>query len=241
MSIDARSQEQTDLAMAIKLLVARDDEHLALALCVEVAAVLEGCIGEATQLAGTVQRVAATQPDVLVLEYTDAYPESAWHVLAKIPHLSAATRALLLCDTYTPRSIVGFIQRGASGCMLSTIELPLCAKAVRVVHRGESWFGRRELLEALRSQLDADPLVSSNVLEDQELLTGREREILRLVGIAMSNREIASQLSISEQTVKTHLHHIYVKLEKSGRYKAFLSKTVAAPPSTASDRGLPAG
>jgi DNA-binding NarL/FixJ family response regulator len=225
--------------MVIKLLVARDDEHKARALCAQLVAAVEGCIGEATQLAGTVQRVAATQPDVLILEYADAAPEFTWHVLAQIGHVSATTRALLLCDTYTPRSIVGFIQRGASGCMLSTIELPLCAKAVRVVRRGESWFGRRELLDALRSQLDADPLVSSNVLADQELLTGREREILRLVGIAMSNREIAYQLSISEQTVKTHLHHIYVKLEKSGRYKAFLSKTVGAP--SPPSAGYPAG
>jgi DNA-binding NarL/FixJ family response regulator len=213
----------------IKLLVARNDEHQALALHHRLLAAVEGCSGEATQLAGTVQRAAAAQPDVLILEYTEAAPELAWHVLAQVGHLSAATRSLLLCDTYTPRSIVGFIQHGASGCMLSTIELPLCAKAVRIVASGESWFGRRELLEALRSQLDADPIVSSNVLADQELLTEREREILRLVGSAMSNREIAQQLNISNLTVKTHLHHIYVKLEKSGRYKAFLSKTVAAP------------
>jgi DNA-binding NarL/FixJ family response regulator len=217
--------------MTIKLLVARNDEHQALGLCVQVAAAVEGCRGEATQIAGTVQRAAVMQPDVLILEYTDAAPEFAWHVLEQIGQVSASTRPLMLCDTYTPRSIVGFIQRGASGCMLSTIELPLCAKAVRVVQRGESWFGRTELLHALHSQMDADPLVSSNVLEDQEMLTAREREILGLVGSAMSNREIARQLNISDHTVKTHLHHIYVKLEKSGRYKAFLSKTVAAPPS----------
>jgi len=229
MSVDARSLRKTDVAMSIKLLVARNDEHQALALCAQLVAAVDGCIGDATNLAGAVQQAAAGQPDVLILEYTDAAPEFAWHVLAQLAHLSATTRSLLLCDTYTPRSIVGFIQRGASGCMLATTELSLCAKAVRVVQRGESWFGRRELLEALRSQLDADPLVSSNVLEEQQLLTEREREILRLVGGAMSNREIARQLNISDQTVKTHLHHIYVKLEKSGRYKAFLSKTVAAP------------
>jgi ATP/maltotriose-dependent transcriptional regulator MalT len=39
----------------------------------------------------------------------------------------------------------------------------------------------------------------------------------------MSNKEIGRRLAISDQTVKTHLHHVYVKLERSGRYKAFLS------------------
>lgn len=214
--------------MSIKLLVARNDEHEARALSVRLSAAVEEIVGEAIHPARTVERVAAAQPDVLVLEYTDAAPEPTWHILAQLGHVSTSTRSLLLCNNYTPRSIVSFIQRGASGCMPTTIELHLCAKAVRVVHQGESWFGRKDLLEALRTQLDADPLISSAVMEEHELLTAREREILRLVGSAMSNQEIARQLNISGHTVKTHLHHIYVKLEKSGRYKAFLSKTVGA-------------
>ena len=45
----------------------------------------------------------------------------------------------------------------------------------------------------------------------------------------MSNKEIGRALQISDQTVKTHLHHVYVKLQRSGRYKAF-----AATPASAS-------
>lgn len=48
-----------------------------------------------------------------------------------------------------------------------------------------------------------------------------------LIGNAMSDREIARHLKISDHTVKTHLHHIYVKLENSGRHKALLPKTAA--------------
>jgi len=58
----------------------------------------------------------------------------------------------------------------------------------------------------------------------------------------MSNKEIARQLKISDHTVKTHLHHIYVKLEKSGRYKAFLSSPVAGTLArAAAARELPQG
>lgn len=55
-------------------------------------------------------------------------------------------------------------------------------------------------------------------------LTQREEEVLRLIGTGLTNKEMARRLAISDKTVKTHLHHIYVKLHRSGRYKAFLSQ-----------------
>jgi DNA-binding NarL/FixJ family response regulator len=57
-------------------------------------------------------------------------------------------------------------------------------------------------------------------------LTGREREILRLLGAGRSNAEIASTLFVSAATVKTHLAHIYDKLGARGRYEA-LGRAVA--------------
>ena len=189
---------------------------------------------EATSVDGALRAAAATPPDVLLLQYTHSFDDTtrngAWQVLSRIFTVSAGTRVLLLCDNYTHRSFVGFIQHGASGCVLSSCEPSILAKAVRTVHEGETWFGRTDLLQALRTELHADPLVASCILEDQELLTAREREILSLIGTAMTNKEIARRLKISDHTVKTHLHHIYVKLDKSGRYKAFLSNTAAAGP-----------
>jgi LuxR family maltose regulon positive regulatory protein len=57
--------------------------------------------------------------------------------------------------------------------------------------------------------------------QDDSQLTEREREILELTGKGLSNKEIARHLNISHNTVKTHLHRVYVKVEKSGRIKAF--------------------
>jgi DNA-binding NarL/FixJ family response regulator len=51
-------------------------------------------------------------------------------------------------------------------------------------------------------------------------LTRRELEVLRLVGLAHSNREIASQLVLSEKTVERHLSHIFAKLQVSSRTAA---------------------
>jgi DNA-binding NarL/FixJ family response regulator len=218
--------------MMIKLLVACREKNSSLALCTAIVAQARGnIVGQATNLDGALRAATKTPPDVLLLQYThsidDTTRNGAWHVLSRISGASVNSRVLVLCDTYTQRSFIGFIQNGASGCVLSTCEPSLFVKAVRTVHEGETWFGRTELLQALRSEMRADPLVTSCLLDDKELLTTREREILGLIGSAMTNKEIARHLKISDHTVKTHLHRIYVKLEKSGRYKAFLSKTAA--------------
>ena len=218
----------------IKLLVACRDKQSALALCTQIAAAAEGCVaGQGTNLDGALRAAADTPPDVLLLQYQhsldDTTRNGAWQVLSRIFEVSGTTRVLLLCDTYTQRSFIGFIQHGASGCVASSCEPSLLAKAVRTVHEGETWFGRTDLLQALRIEMHADPFVAACLLEDQELLTAREREVLALIGTAMTNKEIARRLKISDHTVKTHLHRIYVKLDKSGRYKAFLSNTAGIP------------
>jgi DNA-binding NarL/FixJ family response regulator len=227
------------LQMTIKLLVACREKQSALALFTQIVTASEGRIaGQATHLEGALRAASDSPPDVLLLQYTHSFDDTtrygAWQVLSRIFAVSGNTRVLLLCDTYTQRSFIGFIQHGASGCVLASCEPSLFVKAVRTVHEGETWFGRTDLLHALRSEMHANPLVTSSILEDQELLTTREREILALIGTAMTNKEIARHLKISDHTVKTHLHHIYVKLDRSGRYKAFLSNTAAGPlPSSA--------
>lgn len=192
---------------------------------------------EVTDLAHVLSRAALAKPDILLLEHVEGEEKSTWNVLAQLERVSAGTRVLMLCDVCTPLMIIGFIQRGASGCLSKSCEPSLYAKAVATVHQGEPWFGRTALLQALRSQIAAEPVVTASLLQDQELLTPREREIVILLGSALSNKEIARQLSISDQTVKTHLHHIYVKLHKSGRYKVFLSNFPAA--ANARDLGTP--
>ncbi len=230
--------------MKIKLLIACREKQSSLAYCAQIVAAAERPIEvQATTLDNALRAAADIPPDVLLLQYTHSFDDTtrsgAWQVLSRIFGVSANTRVLLLCDTYTQRSFIGFIQHGASGCVLSSCEPSLLVRAVRTVHEGETWFGRTDLLQALRSEMHADPLVTSCMLEDQELLTTREREILALIGTAMTNKEIARHLKISDHTVKTHLHHIYVKLEKSGRYKAFLSKTAAMPLSASATHRVP--
>jgi DNA-binding NarL/FixJ family response regulator len=217
--------------MQIKLLVACRERQLAIDLGARVGKATAGAIAaEAGHIDSALRRVAVIRPDVLLLEFTPNDEERSWHVLSRLDRVSASTRVLMLCEAYTHGMIVGFVQRGASGCLRRSSEPWMYAKAVRAVHAGETWFGRAELVQALRGQMVGEPVQSSFALEGNELLTAREREIMAFIGSAMTNKEIARKLKISDQTVKTHLHHIYVKLQKSGRYKAFLSNAFTQPP-----------
>jgi two-component system, NarL family, nitrate/nitrite response regulator NarL len=222
--------------MRTKLLLACWDMGLALATFEELARIQGMQIaGEATDMERVFARAAVTQPDVVLLEHRTTAEGRTWHAIGRLREACAHARFLLLCDAYTQLMIVGFVQRGVNGCLLKGTDPSLVAKAVTVAGRNHAWFGRNDLLEALRSRLDAAPIAVPDEPGEEEALTAREREILALIGNAMSNKEIARALKISDLTVKTHLHRIYVKLEKSGRYKAFLAPRAAMARSAAGD------
>jgi DNA-binding NarL/FixJ family response regulator len=212
--------------MSISLLMSCRDSGTAATLCANLVHAGGGRIaGEATDRDRVLSRAASTQPGVLLLEHSLTEEEKSWQLLARLRELSASTRVLLLCDAYTHLKVIGFLQRGVDGCLLKTNKPELQARAVIAVHGGETWFGRTALLQALRSQIASEPTIIATAPagEENELLTQREREILGLIGNALTNKEIARRLKISDNTVKTHLHRIYVKLHQSGRYKAFVS------------------
>jgi DNA-binding NarL/FixJ family response regulator len=216
--------------MQIKVLVACREKHLAFALTASLVSAADRRIdAEATDISGVLARAAITRPDVILLEHSASHEQTAWDLLAALKQFSAATQIVFLCNAYSGVTVARFVAHGASGCILQSAGPLLLAKAVVAVHAGEPWFQRIALLEALRGHIAPEPALASLLNADQELLTTREREIVGLIGSAMTNKEIARQLKISDKTVKTHLHHIYVKLHKSGRYKVVLSAPPESP------------
>ena len=166
-----------------------------------------------------------TAPDVLLLELPPDV-DDGFRVLSAVRHASPGTRTLLLNDDCSDDLLIESIRRGACGCLSKSSDASLYAKAVRAAHAGETWFGRLALLQAVQSLVLA---TQATALADEDKLTRREAEILRFIGSGLTNKEIARCLAISDMTVKTHLHHIYVKLHRSGRYKAYHSQRIVLP------------
>lgn len=95
------------------------------------------------------------------------------------------------------------MSRNISGVLLGNATLPFLRKAIRAVAKGEVWIDRSTVKDLLNGV---------NALKSDGL-SGKEREVVALVGKGLRNREIAQRLRISELTVKCHLHRIFKKLD----------------------------
>jgi DNA-binding NarL/FixJ family response regulator len=107
------------------------------------------------------------------------------------------------------------LDAGASGYLLKDADADEVAAAVRAAHRGELQLDpsvARRLMTSLRAARE-------NPISE---LTSRELEVLRLVGAGKTNKEIATELVISERTARTHVSHILGKLGLSSRTQAAL-------------------
>jgi len=166
-----------------------------------------------------VEGAAALRPDVLLLEHSG--DESGIPLLTSVGRVSPLTHVLLLCDGCSRELIMEALESGASGCIFKSSPPAAIAQAVRAANRGELWFSRTVLLDALGGH----PAGSTAAPASEGKLTPREHEIMHLISAGLSNKEIARQLAISDHTVKTHLHRVYVKLHRSGRYKALQAES----------------
>jgi DNA-binding NarL/FixJ family response regulator len=108
------------------------------------------------------------------------------------------------------------LEAGATGYLLKDSDADDVAVAVRAAHRGELKLDpviARRLMSSLRARPGDDPIAE---------LTSRELEVLRLVATGKPNKEIATELSISERTARTHVSRILRKLRLSSRTQAAL-------------------
>lgn len=137
---------------------------------------------------------------------------------AQIQQHSPDTITLLLTDHTDPELELRAFKAGCQGSISWESHPELLEKALRAVSQGEVWIS----LQA-SSQL-VNKLVRRVSQGDNEIeeLTRREWEVLVLVAAGNRNKEIASRLCVSENTVKTHLYAIYRKLHVGTRMGAAL-------------------
>jgi DNA-binding NarL/FixJ family response regulator len=156
--------------------------------------------------------VRLERPDVLVLDLLMP-GGGGLELLRALGDGEPRTRIILLTAVIDDDQLLEAIRLGAHGVVLKDMAPQLIVEAIREVHAGGRWLeqglGGRALRRLLSRETRASPAA--------RLLSSREREIVRLVATGLRNRGIAEQLSISEGTVKVHIHNIYEKLDVNGR------------------------
>ena len=133
-----------------------------------------------------------------------------------------AVAKILLIDANDRNLVVNAFRSGARGLFcFPDYPFRLLCKCIHSVHRGEVWANNEQLhylLEAI-AEVPSLPVVNSN---GKNLLTAREEQVVALVADGLSNRNVALELRLSENTVKKYLFRIFDKLGVSSRVELVL-------------------
>lgn len=175
-------------------------------------------IGEAATPDDAVALATDLTPDVVLMDLQFGTDQTGADATRRIRALPNPPAVLVLTNYDTDSDILGAVEAGASGYLLKDAPPEELIAAIYAAASGET-----ALAPAIAGRLLA------RMRSPQPSLSARETEVLRLVADGATNNEIAAQLHISDATVKSHLVHIYTKLDVSSRTAAV---------ATARDTGL---
>ncbi|WP_126634822.1 response regulator [Embleya hyalina] len=172
--------------------------------------------------ADAVAAVRRTRPDVVLMDIRmprmDGI-EATRRILAERPDGSDGTRVIILTTYDLDHYVYAALTAGASGFLLKDVTPEHLVAAVRLVRSGDALLAptiTRRLIERFAHR-DEPPAALHRDLSD---LTPRELEVLRLLATGLTNAELATRLTLSPTTVKTHIGRILNKLDLRDRVQA---------------------
>lgn len=170
------------------------------------------------------EQLAETKPDVLLLDLGLPGIDGI-EVTRQVRRQWESIEILIFTIFDEEDRVLEAIKAGASGYLLKGTEAARIVDAIKEVHSGGSVIQpslARRLLRHFRVTPDDSAVKATFDLQDEGAprLTPREVEILQLISKGLSNSEAAGVLGVSKATVRTHLEHIYQKLDVSNRVEA---------------------
>ncbi|GAA1920711.1 response regulator transcription factor [Nocardioides lentus] len=176
-------------------------------------------VGTAADGARALEVVRRTRPDVVLMDIRMPVLDGieALRRLVADP-ATRGVRVVMLTTFDADEYVLDSLRAGASGFLLKDASAAELASAVRVVAAGEALLSPSVTRQVIARLVDAPARPARDPRLRQ--LTDREREVLVLVAAGRSNTEIAHDLVLAEQTVKTHVSRIFTKLDLRDRAQA---------------------
>ena len=172
-------------------------------------------VGEAGAVDEAIGAILATEPEVVVLDVH--MPDGGGRRVIEAVHAKQpGIRFLALSVSDAAEDVIDVIRAGARGYVTKSISPGELDLAVRRVHDGDAVFSPR----LAGFVLDAFGRATPEPLDPElDLLSAREREVLRYIARGYAYKEVAHELAISPKTVETHVSAVLRKLQLSSRYE----------------------
>jgi len=164
-------------------------------------------VGEAEDGQEAIRKVLQLVPDVVLMDITMPVLDGL-EATRTIKKLLPQVKVVILTVHSTEEHIFQILRAGASGYVVKQAAVKELLQAIQTAHRGEIFLSS----SISRQSVDEYNRRAEKTGKKDELLTGREREVLQMVAEGCSNREIASRLHITIKTVEAHRGHLMDKL-----------------------------
>jgi DNA-binding NarL/FixJ family response regulator len=171
-------------------------------------------VGQTGRGGGVVELVEATRADVVLLDAR--LPDvSGVEVCRRLSHSHPEVSVVILTTYTDPDLVQECIQAGARGYVVKDVERFSLKESIRAVYRGQA-----VLAPQVAGQVIAGARTRQQAGSRRAALSASQVAILRLISRGHSNREIAAEVHLSENTVKTHIQEIFRKLGVRNRVEA---------------------
>jgi DNA-binding NarL/FixJ family response regulator len=172
-------------------------------------------VGEAADVASAIEGIRALEPDVVLLDVH--LPDGGGRaILDAVVPTHPKVRFLALSVSDAAEDVLAVVRGGARGYVTKAISGAELCEAIKRVHAGDAYFSpylAGFVLDAFGG--NAPPGLDPEL----DVLTARERDVLRLVAAGYTYKEVGARLSISARTVETHAASVLRKLQLSNRWE----------------------
>lgn len=164
--------------------------------------------------------VKEADPDVLLMDAAMPGP-LGMEVLRELGAMERGVRTILITAPSEAIGVTEAVQLGVRGIITREITPEQLIKCIRAVAEGQFWLGQTQVADLVKELLSPEPRAQKNG-NGRFSLTPRELEVVKKIAAGYTNRDIARELAISEQTVKHHVSSIFDKIGVSTRLELAL-------------------
>jgi DNA-binding NarL/FixJ family response regulator len=180
-------------------------------------------VGEASDGAQAVELVARTLPDVVLMDVRMPDVDGIEATRRLLGEDGSAVKVLMLTTFDMDEYVYDALRVGASGFLLKDVPPEQLVDGIRAVAKGDALLAPSVTRRVIEEFVRRPPASLRTLPPKLQELTARELEVLKLIARGLSNAEIATQLFVSEATVKTHVAHVLMKLDLRDRVQAVVT------------------